>query len=206
MTISAVVFDIGRVLIAWEPEQFYDREIGKDKRITLLESVPLHDANLEVDRGAPFKKTITDLAERHSEWAREIMMWHDRWIEMVTPDIPHSARLLRALRAKGIPVLALSNFGIETFEIAKVEYPVLTEFDQAFISGHLKCIKPDAEIYEILERETAVSPTELLFADDRPENIEAAAKRGWQTHLFTTPEGWAERLVQDGLLTKEEAA
>ena len=146
------------------------------------------------------------LAEQHPNWAKEIRHWHDSWLDFVPSDIPQSVRLLRQLRSKGVPVFALSNFGIGTFEIALKAYPFLAEFDQSFISGHLKCIKPAPEIYQHLEQGSGVAPAQLLFADDRPENIDAAAARGWQTHLFTTPEGWAARLVAAGLLTPEEAA
>ncbi len=205
MTISAVVFDIGRVLIEWEPERFYDRTIGEPRRHALFKEVDIHAANLDVDRGHPFRETIYGLADQHPKWAEEIKLWHDRWLEMASPEIPHSVRLLRALRAKGIPVYALTNFGVETFVIAQTHYPFLREFDQAFVSGHLRCIKPDAEIYAHLEEGTGKAPSELLFTDDRPENIAAAAVRGWKTHLFDTPDTWAARLVAEGLLTKEEA-
>lgn len=204
-TIKAVVFDLGRVLITWEPEKFYDTQIGEERRKAFFAEVPIHEANLDVDRGAPLKETIYALAEAHPNWAEEIRLWHDRWLDMASPRIPHSVRLLRALKAKGIPVLALTNFGVETFEIAKGEYEFLSEFDEAYVSGHLKCIKPDAEIYAHLEEGSGYSGAELIFADDRPENIDAAAARGWHTHLFTTPEGWADRLVAEGLLSREEA-
>lgn len=204
-TIKAVVFDLGRVLINWEPEAFYDAQIGEARRKEFFDTVPIHDTNLNVDRGYAFKETIYALAEEYPDWSQEIRWWHDRWLEMASPRIPHSERLLRALKSKGIPVLALTNFGTETFEIAKDEYDFLTEFDQAYVSGQLKCIKPDAEIYQHLEQGSGWSGAELIFTDDRPENVEAAAKRGWRTHLFTTPDGWADRLISEGLLTKDEA-
>lgn len=204
--IDAVVFDIGRVLIEWEPEAFYDSRIGEDRRQQLFADVPLHDVNLEIDRGAPFRQSIEDLAAEHPAWSEEIRWWHDCWLDMVPREIAHTVRLKQALRARGIPVFALSNFGADTFDIACERYPFLQEFDHAFVSAHLKCIKPDAEIYAILEHETGVAPQRLLFTDDRPENIAAAESRGWQTHLFTTPAPFAQRLVQHGLLTAEEAA
>ncbi|KUP93001.1 HAD family hydrolase [Tritonibacter horizontis] len=205
MPITAVVFDIGRVLIEWEPERFYDSLIGETRRKALFEEVDLHGTNLNVDRGDPFRDSIYALADKHPDWAGEIRHWHDSWIKMASPEIPHSVRLLRALRTKGIPVYALSNFGAETFVIAQTVYPFLREFDQAFVSAHLRAIKPDAEIYAELEAGTGRRPEELLFTDDRPENITAAAIRGWQTHLFDQPETWAARLVAEGLLTEEEA-
>lgn len=206
MSISAVVFDIGNVLVEWHPVRFYDGEIGVERSRRLFAEVPLEDMNLAVDMGADFASSVEALADAHPGWRGEILMWRDRWLEMASPDIPHSAALLRSLRAKGIPVHALSNFGVATFEIAREAYPVLAEFDRAFISGEWRMAKPDPAFYEVLERETGADPRGLLFADDRAENLRAAESRGWRTHLFADPRGWADRLVAERLLTPEEAA
>ena len=204
--IEAVVFDIGNVLIGWFPEQFYDSVIGEDQRKKLFAEVDLDGMNERVDLGDDFKLTIYAKADEHPEWQDEIRLWHDRWIEMAQPAIEHSAKLLRALQAKGVPVFALSNFGIASFEIAKSVYPVLGEFDRSYISGHMGVIKPDPVIYERLENDSEVAPQRLLFADDRLSNTEAALARGWQAHLFEGPQGFADRLVAEGLLSKAEAS
>lgn len=204
--IKAVVFDIGNVLLEWHPERLFDSVIGEEKRKALFAEVDLHSMNLDVDRGAPFKDTVFALAEKHPEWADEIRMWHDRWLDMASPAIPHSARLMTALQANGIPVFSLTNFGVDTYEFAAGHYPFMRQFDRDFISGHLRVLKPEAQIYEILETESGLSGEALLFTDDRPDNIAAAAERGWKTHLFEHPQGWADRLVAEGLLKPEEAA
>lgn len=79
MTIEAVIFDIGNVLIRWQPELFYDAEIGEARRRTLFETVDLHAMNEAVDSGASFKTTVYSTAEKHPEFAKEIRLWHDRW-------------------------------------------------------------------------------------------------------------------------------
>jgi len=124
---------------------------------------------------------------------------------MVSPVIDHSVRLLRALRAKGVPVFALSNFGDQTFDMAQERYPFLTEFDRAYVSGRLKMIKPYPDIYAHVEQDCGIAPADLLFTDDLPANIETAQSRGWQTHLFQGPQGWAECLVRHGILSQEDA-
>jgi 2-haloacid dehalogenase len=206
VTVQAVVFDIGNVLIEWNPERFYDATVGEERRRAMFAAVDLHGMNDRVDRGGVWADEVAALAAQHPDWAEEIGHWHHRWLEMASPEIPHSVRLLRALRSRGVPVFALSNFGRETFAFAVTHYPFLQEFDRAFVSGHMALAKPDAAIYEAVEREGGVAPGALLFADDRPENIEAAQARGWQTHLFEGPEGLAARLVSEGLLTPVEAA
>lgn len=203
---QAVVFDIGNVLIEWQPERFYDAQIGTDRRRALFAQVDLHAVNDRVDRGETFRDVIYGAAEDHPAWRDEIRMFHDRWLDIATPTIDHSVRLMRALQARDVPVFSLTNFGIQTYDLAAQHYDFLNQFDRDYISGHMRHVKPEPTIYQMLEDSCAVPPGELLFTDDRPENIAAAAARGWQTHLFEGPQGWAERLVASGLLTSEDAA
>ena len=203
---EAVVFDIGNVLIEWQPERFFDSVIGEARRKAMFAAVDLHGMNDRVDRGETFREVITKTARATPDWQEEIMLWHDRWLEMASPEIPRSVRLMAALQARGIPVFSLTNFGIQTYALAETRYPFLSRFDRDFISGHLGVIKPDPAIYEALERGSGLSGPALLFTDDRAENIAAADARGWQTHHFQGPDGWADRLVSAGLLTEQEAA
>ena len=203
--VQAVVFDIGNVLIEWQPERFFDGVIGEDRRKAMFAAIDLHGINDVVDRGGHFRDTIVAAAKANPDWQDEVIMWHDRWIEMAAPAIDHSVRLLRALRAAGVPVFALTNFGIQTFEVAEPVYPFLSEFDRRYISAHMGVIKPEADIYQMVEDDCGVPPNGLLFADDRIDNINVAAARGWQTHLFDGPQSWADRLVAEGMLTKEAA-
>ncbi len=205
MTIHAVIFDIGNVLIEWQPERFYDRVVGEDRRRAMFAAVNLHAMNDAVDKGADWETAVADCARAHPDFSAEIALWHSRWIDMASPAIDHSVRLLRALRRAAVPVFSLTNFGIQTFEVGRREYPFLEEFDRAYVSGHMGVTKPDPQIYQMVEDDCGLPPDTLLFADDRPENIDAARARGWQTHLFDGPGPWAARLVSEGLLTKEDA-
>ncbi len=206
MSVGAVVFDIGNVLIEWQPERFFDARIGRQARERLFAEVDLHYYNDLIDRGHDFRDTIYGAAEAHAPWRDEIRLWHDCWAEIAGPDIPHSLRLLRGLRAKGVPCYALSNFGVGTFSVGVAKWPFLAEFDRSFISGYMRMAKPDAEIYAALEADVPEAPGDLLFTDDRADNIATAAQRGWQVHRFDRPEGFAARLVAEGLLSPEEAA
>ena len=203
--IDAVLFDIGNVLIEWVPENYYDAKIGETKRREMFAEVDLHGMNELIDLGHDFKDTIYGWAEKHPKWRAEIRDWHDNWAELAKPEISHSVHLLRALRTKGIPVFSLTNHGIGSHEYAETLYPFLGEFDRRYISGHMQVTKPSPRIYEMVEQDCGVAPSHLLFTDDRVANIDAAASRGWQTHLFEGPQGWADRLVAEGLLTPQEA-
>jgi 2-haloacid dehalogenase len=205
LAVQAVVFDIGNVLIEWNPERFYDGRLGAARRQEMFQAVDLHGMNELVDAGGPFRETIYGWAERYPAWAEEIRWWFDHWIEMASPRIEGSIHLLRALRAKGVPVFALTNFGTDSFAYAQTQYDFLGEFDRAYVSGRMKLTKPDPAIYAAVEADCGVAPGGLLFADDRADNIAAAAVRGWQTHLFSDWQGWAGRLVAEGLLSRDEA-
>ena len=205
MPIEAVVFDVGNVLIEWQPERAYDALIGEARRKAMFAELDLHDMNNDVDLGAPLKDRVYAFAEENPKWRDEIRMWHDNWFDLASPAIDHSWRLLRALRKRGVPVFALSNFGDDIWDRASEHYEILKEFDRYFISGKLGHVKPYNRIYEIVEEDSAIEPDRLLFADDREDNIAMARARGWKTHLFTDAQGWAERLVSEGLLTTEEA-
>lgn len=202
---QAVIFDIGNVLTRWQPEAFYDRAIGEDRRRALFAAVDLHGMNDLIDAGALFRETIYDWADQYPDWRPEIRLWYDRWIELASPRIDGSIRLQRALRAKGVPVFALTNFGRHTFEDALPKMDFLQDFDRLYVSGVMGVIKPDPRIYQMVEEDCGIAPDRLLFTDDRADNITAAARRGWRTHQFESWQGWAARLVAEGLLSKQEA-
>ncbi|MEQ8898443.1 MAG: HAD family phosphatase [Roseovarius sp.] len=206
MAINAVIFDIGNVLIEWQPEKYFDRVLGGAKRREMFGAVDIHGMMTRIDAGNVFADVVEETGAAHPDWREQVLEFRRNWTEIAQPEIPGSVRLLRALKARGVPVFALSNFGKENFPLSEAQFPFLTEFDRRYISGEMKMIKPDAEIYAAVEADCGLAPDTLFFTDDREDNIAAAAARGWQTHRFETPQGLARRLVEDGLLTQEDIA
>ena len=202
MAIEAVVFDIGNVLIRWQPELYYDALIGETRRRQMFSEVDLHAMNERIDAGDDFRETVYGCAEAHPDWAGEIRHWHDNWVHLASPAIEGSVALLRALRTRGVPVFFLSNIGEGPLAQGQEIHPFLAEYDRAYISGAMKAVKPYPEIYAMVEADCGLAPEALLFADDRADNIATAAGRGWQTHLFETPEGWQDCLLSHGLLAE----
>ncbi|MBU2963768.1 HAD family phosphatase [Citreicella sp. C3M06] len=200
MAISAVIFDIGNVLIRWQPELYYDALIGEERRRAMFDAVDLHAMNEGLDAGEPFRKQVYDCAEAHPEFAAEIRHWHDNWTSLAAPAIDGSVSILMALRDAGVPVFFLSNIGMGPFEQGLEVYPFLREYDRAYISGEMKAVKPHEDIYRMVEEDCGLAPSTLLFADDREDNIATAAARGWQTHVFKHPEGWQDCLLKHGVL------
>ena len=205
MAIEAVIFDIGNVLVEWHPERPFDRLLGEARRKELFAKVDFMGMNDRSDLGTQsMADGVAELAQTHPEDAEDIKLWAEHWLEMLAPDLPLSAHVLRALRSKGMAVHALSNFGDATFDLAESRYPVLKEFDQRFISARLNMMKPDDALYAYVETELNLKGEALYFIDDRDDNIAAAAARGWNTHLFTTSEKLAADLVSKGLLSQAE--
>ncbi len=203
--IEAVIFDIGNVLIEWQPERYYDSRIGRARREAFFGAYDFHGLMNEIDAGAPFSEIVSEQARAHPEYAAEIGMLREEWLEMAGTVIDRSVRLLGALKTKGVPVFALSNFGAENYGWSAEVHPFLRSFDRAYISGEMGVRKPDAEIYAAVEADCEVAPERLLFGDDRDDNIAAARARGWQTVRVDSAGHLAQALVSHGLLTEEEA-
>ena len=198
--VRAVVWDIGNIFARWEPEAHYDRLIGRERRERLFAETALHRMNEAIDLGTSSREAAYAHAELHPDWSDEIRRWSDDWDETFRTAVPGTAEVFREVKAAGVPCVSLSNFGPDTMERAKALHPVLREFDREFVSAHLGVAKPDPAIYEALEVGIGLSGAELIFTDDKPENLAAAEARGWKTHLFTEADGWRARLVAEGVL------
>ncbi|WP_273486214.1 HAD family hydrolase [Lentibacter algarum] len=203
--IEAVVFDIGNVLIEWQPERYYAKRLGKARQEAFFAGYDLHGLMNEIDAGAPFGASIADAAAAYPMFGEELLMLRDEWLPMTDHVMHRSVRLLRALKTAGVPVFALSNFGSENFRWSVEAHPFLQDFDRAYISGDMKMRKPFDEIYAAVEADCGIAPERLLFGDDRDDNLATARARGWQTHRVDSEDSWAQALVSYGLLSEEAA-
>ncbi|MEX1235698.1 MAG: HAD family phosphatase [Roseovarius sp.] len=205
MTPQAVIFDIGNVLIEWQPERYFDGAVGPERRRAMFQAVDISAMMERIDAGADFSEEAVRTGAAHPDFAPELLHFRDRWCQIAQPAIAHSVRLMQALRARGIPVFALSNFGAQNFPLSAAQFPFLRQFDRAYISGQMGLIKPDPAIYAAVEADCGLPPGALLFTDDRADNIAAAAARGWQVHHFKEAAGLADCLVRARLLSPQEA-
>lgn len=205
MSVEAVIFDIGNVLIEWQPERYYTKRLGVKRQEAFFAGFDLHGLMNEIDAGAPFSASVAEAAEKHPEFAEELLILRDEWLLIASNVMHRSVRLLRALKAAGVPVFALSNFGSENFKWSAEAHPFLTEFDRTYISGDMNMRKPHDEIYAAVEADCGIAPARLLFGDDRDDNLATARVRGWQTHRVDSEASWAQALVSHGLLSEEAA-
>lgn len=183
---KSVVFDVGNILIRWEPEvvlEPYFESVSAFERF--LETTRIYWFNLEFDAGRPFTDGLGELIARHPEFAAPLRAFNERWLEMVTGAIEPNVATLRALKAAGHPVHAITNFAREKFDIARATHPFLNEFDHALVSGDIGLVKPDYRIYHRFCRDAGLAPDEIIFVDDSPVNIAAASAVGY--HTFHMP-------------------
>lgn len=197
----AVVFDIGRVLIEWDLRHLFAPLIDDPAQLDwFLANVVTEDWHTQHDAGVTLADMVPARQAEYPDHAALLDAYRDRFLESIPGDVPGSFALLQRLHERDVPLFALTNFGTEFFAQYRATQPLLDLFRDIVVSGDERCIKPDPAIYAIAERRFGLPGDALLFTDDKPENIAAAAARGWHTHLFTGAEGLEQRLVAEGLL------
>ena len=199
-----VVFDIGNVLLRWNPRNLYRNVFDDDERMErFLATALAMDFVSHTDIAEDFAGALEARAKSFPEFAEELRMFRPRWIETLGGPIEENVALLRRLRTSGKPVYALSNFARETFALAERHHDFLSEFDERVISGHVGVVKPDQRIYEILFERVGRRPNELLFIDDSAANVRAAEALGMPTIHFTPGVDLENELVTRGVLDRQ---
>lgn len=207
--IETVVFDLGGVLVDWNPRYLYRKVFTDETEMEdFLATVTTMEWHLEQDRGRTMAEATAGLISRHPEYAREIEAYYRRWDEMFGGPIEGSVDVLRELRETGFPLYALTNWSAETFPLARERYAFLGWFDEIVVSGEESMIKPDKEIYRVLVERTGLDPATTVFVDDSPPNVAAARELGFTAVTFQTPHLLREELIDLRLLpvTFEKAA
>lgn len=180
--INTLIFDLGGVLIDWNPEYVF-RELIPDeaKREYFFENICTHDWNLEQDAGRPLKEATDLLVNQFPEWEAEIVAYYGRWHDMLgEPDYGTLDLLKKAIEHPDYQVFALTNWAAETWDwVLKIErFQFLHWFDGVVVSGQEKVRKPYPEIYQILLNRYAIQPETAVFTDDNFANVEAAKTHG----------------------------
>jgi 2-haloacid dehalogenase len=200
---KAVVFDLGGVLIDWDPRHLYRKLLADEAAVEeFLATVCTPEWNAELDRGRPFAEGVAELVERHPEHAAAIAAYHERWPEMVAGDIPGTVEVLAELRAAGVPLYALTNWSAETFAITRGRFEFLEWFDGLLVSGEERVTKPDPAIFQLLLDRFGLDPTATVFVDDSEANVAAARRLGFDAIRFTGHEELRRELVARRLLPR----
>ncbi len=184
--IRHIVFDIGKVLIHYDPHLPFSRIIPNEaQRNWFFANICTHDWNLEQDRGRPWDDAEALLIAKYPEWEPQIRAFRKCWREMVPHAYEDSVVVLKALIAQERDVTMLTNFADDTFREARVMYPFLNLSRGITVSGEVKLIKPDLAIYDMHARNFGLEPAHTLFIDDTMSNVDAAHAAGWQAVHFT---------------------
>jgi len=195
--IDAVVFDVGNVLIEWDPRHLYRRVFTHpdatpdEARVTwFLTEVCPPQWNVAQDLGRPIAEAEAEAIARHPDMAPAIRSFYGRFQAMIPGAIDGTVAVLQALKAAGMPVHGLTNFSAETFGATRRRFGFLNLFDTVVVSGEEGVIKPDRRIYEILIERAGLEPARVAFVDDSPRNIDAARALGFHAHRFQGAAGF----------------
>ena len=199
---KTIIFDLGAVLIDWNPDYLYKKLITNDqKRKWFLENICTPDWNEEQDSGRPLKEATEMLIEKYPGEETMIRAYYERWEEMLNGPIEGTLEIFRLLKEKNLmQLIALTNWSSETFPIALGKYDFLNWFHGRVVSGEEKTRKPFKGIYETLIERYSIIPSEAIFIDDNKRNLIPAEELGITALHFTSPERLQKDLLSLGIL------
>lgn len=202
-SIEAVVFDIGNVLLGWDPRVVY-RELFDDEAEMerFLAEVCTLEWHAQHDLGVPFEQSCAALAAAHPDQAELIWAWGRRSEEMITGEIAGTVEILGELQAAGVPCYALTNMEAETYPLRRERFPFMRTFAGTVVSSHEGVIKPDPEIFRRLLGRYELIASSTVLVDDAPRNVAAARDLGMDAVRFTSPAQLRAELEARGLLDR----
>ncbi len=196
------VFDIGGVLLDWDPRYLY-RPLFKDDTAAMeafLATVCTPDWNRSLDAGKPYEEGVAELIGQFPDHADLIRAYHDRWQDMIPRPFEDSVAILGELRALGRPLYAITNFSAEKFDLERRRWPFLGWFDGIVVSGEEGLLKPDPGIYRLLLDRHGLDAADCVFIDDVMANVDGARAVGMRAVQFVAPAGLRADLMALGLL------
>jgi 2-haloacid dehalogenase len=198
--IDSVVFDLGGVLLDWDPRYLYRQLFADpDEMADFLARICTSEWHRAHDLGADTRQSCLRLAEQHPRYADMIMAWADRGEEMIAGQIEGTVQILAELRSAGLPCFALSNMEPDRYLIRRDRFAFMSWFDGCVISGIEGVAKPDRQIFEILLDRHRLDPRRTVFIDDAPRNIAVARDIGIEALRFVSPDELRHELRGLGL-------
>jgi 2-haloacid dehalogenase len=197
---SAVIFDIGNVLLEWDARALYRRLLPDEPAIdAFFAETGFHDWNLAFDGGMDWDEGVAAHSARFPHRAALLAAFHERWHETVIGPIAGSVAILDALDAAGVPIYAITNFSGAKWEESRARFPFLARFRDVVVSGHERMLKPDPAIYRLCLDRNGLKAAGCVFIDDNAANVEGARAVGIDGIHFTAPEALAADLTRRGL-------
>jgi len=200
--IDTIIFDLGGVLLDWNPEYVY-REVfnGDQQKVDwFLNTICTHAWNVEQDAGRTLHDATTLLVKQYPAYEEWIRIFYDRWEDMLGGEIIETVTLLNDLKqANNHRLYALTNWSAETFPVALQRYEFLQHFEGILVSGEEKTRKPFPKIYKIILERYQINPITSIFIDDNDENVEAAKGFGIKGIHYKSTEQLREDLTNLGV-------
>jgi 2-haloacid dehalogenase len=199
---SIAVFDLGGVLIDWNPRFLYRKLFDGDEIAMehFLANICTPSWNSQQDAGRSFAEGCAVLKRQHPDHAELIEAWFERHEEMLAGPISGTVEILAELHSRGVPLYALSNWSAETFPTAQRRFDFLRWFRGILLSGNVRLIKPDRRIFQLFFETFAIDPAHTVYIDDLQPNAEMATALGMHGILFKDPAVLRKELAQLGLL------
>ena len=203
MHIKAIIFDLGGVLIDWNPSYLFDQLFeDEEQKKHFFEQICTPNWNEMQDAGRPLKDATESLVAKHPEWKEYIEAYYGRWEEMLGGPIHETVEIFRQLKEQQkYELYALTNWSAELFPIALERYEFLHWFDGRVVSGEEKMRKPFSDFYQLIMKRFKLVPAETLFIDDNKRNVIAAQELGMHTIHFLSPTQLAEELQKRNLIS-----
>jgi 2-haloacid dehalogenase len=198
--IKAVVFDLGGVLIDWNPRHLYRKVFDNEEEMEwFLSEICTYDWNVQQDAGKLFSVATAELSAKHPHLSDKIALYYGRWEEMLGGAVEGTPEILSGLKSSGMPLYALTNWSHEAFPAAYQRYEFMKHFDGIVVSGFEKLLKPDHAIYRLLMDRYNINPAEAVYIDDNRQNADAAAELGFHAIHFVSSDQLRKELKSLGL-------
>lgn len=190
MTIKAIIFDFGNVLMEWDPRLVYRRYFQDDEQAMerFLHEVSFIQWNALQDKGRTFAEGVADLSRQFPHYSHLIQAYREHWKESIGEAYTGTVEIMKRLKRAGYPLYGLSNWSAETFPIACQKYGFFHLFDDIVISGEVGSVKPEPAIFEIMLEKIGRPAHECLFIDDSMANVEQARRMGFIAVQFESAE------------------
>lgn len=203
VTPDGVVWDLGEVLIRWDPLLAVAAGVGEEEARRFFDEFDFHAWNYEQDAGRSWDDALAELDRTHPHFAAHGRAYREHFAHALPGEVPGTAQILTELHRAGVPLTALTNWSDELFHgYAPQRFAFLSLFDHIVVSGTEALAKPDPAIYRLAAERSGIALDRLAFIDDRPENVAAAAELGMHGIVFTDAASLRAELVGLGLLAR----
>jgi 2-haloacid dehalogenase len=201
---TALIFDVGGVLIDWNPRHLYRKLFDGDSDGAMerfLAEVCTPEWNLRQDVGRPFAEAVAELTGRFPDHADLIAAYDARWEEMVPGAHDETIEIVRELKARGTPLYCLTNFSTEKFPLMRRRFDVFDLFDGIVVSAEIGMVKPDPAVYRYVVERFGLEAPSCLFVDDVEANVAAASSVGMQAVRYLSSRQLRHDLQMRGALS-----